>query len=76
MNHESSFACLTTDSGLVSEFLHVSPVFIRFGPRTRGRFADRRAARASRTDARQAARAATSSVAAGAAFVRTSSVTT
>lgn len=56
MNPETSFAYLTTDSGLVAEILHVSPMFVRFGPPARGRFAERREARTRRTDARHARR--------------------
>jgi hypothetical protein len=57
MDYNTPFAAVTADSGIASEVLHVSPMFVRFGPPTRGNFADRRAARVLRTDARQARRA-------------------
>jgi hypothetical protein len=53
MDYDTPFACVTTDSGLVSEILHVSPLFMRCGPRRRGQYADRRESRTERTDARQ-----------------------
>jgi hypothetical protein len=56
MDLEMPFACVATDSGLASEFLHVSPVYVRVGPPKRGVFDDRRATRSRRTDARQAQR--------------------
>lgn len=56
MHHVTSTAYLTTDSGLVIEVMRVSTVFVRVGANRRGRFADRRAARTRRTDARQARR--------------------
>lgn len=52
MHYESPFACVATDSGLVSEILPVSPVFVRCGPPTRGVFGDRRLARTRRSDVR------------------------
>ncbi len=58
MSHEHSFACITTDNGPASELVHVSPVFVCCGPRTRGVFADRRLARTRRSDARLARRQA------------------
>lgn len=56
MKHDFPFACVATDCGLASAFLHVSPVYVRVGPPTRGVFADGRMARSRRTDARQAQR--------------------
>jgi hypothetical protein len=52
MSYETPFACITNDTGLVAEMLHVSPMFVRYGAPTRGRYADRRLARARRTEAR------------------------
>ncbi len=56
MNYESPFACIANDTGLVSEILHVSPVFVRFGPPTRGVFPEQRLARTRRTDCRRGRR--------------------
>lgn len=52
MHYENPFACVAADSGLVSEILPVSPVYVRCGPPTRGVFGDRRLARSRRSDAR------------------------
>jgi hypothetical protein len=54
MHYETPFAAVTADSGLVSGILHVSPMFVRFGPPTRGTYGDVRVARTLRSDARQA----------------------
>lgn len=56
MSSEMTFATITDDHGIASELVPVSPIFTRCGPCTRGRYADRREARAWRTDARQALR--------------------
>lgn len=58
MHPPGTFVTLATDSGLVAGILHVSPVFIRRGPRRRGEFPAARAARARRSDARNGARSA------------------
>ena len=57
MNNSTPYIRITTDTGIASEFLHVSPILVRCGPRTRGRFAERRLARARRTEARHERRA-------------------
>lgn len=59
MSFESPFACVTTDHGLAAEILHVSPIYVRFAQARRGRFADRRLARARRTQARHELRGQT-----------------
>lgn len=59
MNYESPFACIANDTGLVSEILHVSPVFVRFGRPSRGRYPGQRLARTRRTDCRHERRVAT-----------------
>jgi len=56
MSPETHFASITDDHGPASELVHVSPIFVRCGPPSRGRYADRREARTWRTDARQASR--------------------
>lgn len=56
MSHDHSYACITTDHGPASELVHVSPIFVSCGPRTRGDFADRRLTRTRRSDARLARR--------------------
>ena len=53
MPHAAPFACITIDTGLAAELVHVSPIYCSRGPRFRGRFADRRIARVRRTDARR-----------------------
>lgn len=58
MNLEAPFASIQNDTGIVAEILHVSPMFVRFGPPRRGQFAERRLARTRRTDARHARRQA------------------
>lgn len=56
MPHATTFASIIDDHGPASELVHVSPIFTRCGPCTRGRYADRREARTWRTDARHARR--------------------
>ncbi len=51
--YDHPFACVTVDTSIASEYLHVSPTFIRYCPPARGQFAGQRLARARRTDARQ-----------------------
>ena len=72
MSYDTPFACVTTDNGPAAELVHVSPIFVRCGPITRGSFADRRSTRASRSDARRARRQPTQSTAVTAASVDTS----
>jgi hypothetical protein len=64
MNETATYARITADTGLASEVLHVSPIFLRCGPRTRGNFAERRLARARRSEARLERRAPAQPVAA------------
>ena len=52
----TSFAAIRNDSGLVSEILPVSHVYVRVGPPHRGRHQDGREARTWRSDARWARR--------------------
>jgi hypothetical protein len=59
MSYDTPFACVTTDTGIAAELLHVSPIFVRCGPRVRGTFAERRLARTRRTEARHAQRRTT-----------------
>lgn len=52
MSYDTPYACVTTDTGLASELVRVSPIFVRCGPQSRGMYADRRLDRARRSDAR------------------------
>lgn len=68
MHYETRFARVTTDTSPAAECVHVSPIFVRCGPRNRGAFAERRLARARRSDARHETRLAPEPVFSGLSY--------